>query len=83
MLSIRTNTNDYTENYGSMTSAQDKNIWKKTVQHPGRGLYRPNELSTVVVDVVGKWYTLDDGEKVFDEREKDTITIGECLKITY
>ena len=36
----------------------------------GRGLYRPNELATVKVDVVGRCYIMDGcSEVVFDRRE--------------
>ena len=36
----------------------------------GRGLYRPNELATVKVDVVGRYGTTDGcSGDVFDQRE--------------
>lgn len=59
--------------YGNMSNQE---VWKKKVLQAGRGLYRPNDLSKVVVDVVGKWQIPDGEEKVFEKREKDTINIG-------
>ena len=51
--------------------------WSKTVLQEGRGLYRPSELATVKVDVVGRYCTTDGcSEDVFDRREGVSIKIG-------
>ena len=43
----------------------------------GRGLYRPNELATVKVDVVGRYGTTNGcSGDVFDRREEVSMKIG-------
>lgn len=49
---------------------------KKKVIEEGRGLYQPNERSSVVVDILGRYYTVGGGETVFDLREGSSINIG-------
>ena len=65
--------------------------WSKTVLQEGRGLYRPSELATVKVDVVGRYCTTDGcSEDVFDRREGVSMKIGNqghfhrlcCSKVT-
>jgi len=47
------------------------------VLQEGRGLYRPNELATVKVDVVGRYGTTDGcSGDVFDRREEVSMKIG-------
>lgn len=42
----------------------------------GRGLYRPNELASVEVNVVGRYCTSDDDGGTFDQRERASMEIG-------
>ncbi len=52
-------------------------IFDKTLLQEGSGLYCPNKLAKVVVDVTGKWSTSDESEAVFDHRENASIDLGE------
>ena len=49
----------------------------KTVLQEGSGLYCPNKLAQVVVDVTGKSSTPDGEDKVFHRREKWNFDLGE------
>ena len=49
----------------------------KKVIEKGRGLYQPNEWSSVVVDILGRYSTTaGSNETVFDLREGVSIKIG-------
>lgn len=50
--------------------------FQKTVLEAGSGIYRPNKLAKVVVDVTGKWYTSDGDDVVFDQRENVAMDLG-------
>lgn len=51
--------------------------WRKRVLQEGRGLYRPSELATVKVDVVGRYGTTNGcSGDVFDRREEVSMKIG-------
>ena len=54
-------------------------IWRKRVLQEGRGLYCPNELASVEVNVMGKYCTSDDDggtQEMFDQREKASMELG-------
>ena len=58
--------------------------FEKSVLHSGVGIYLPNKLANVVVDVVGKWCTSDGDDVVFDRRESVSIELGAFhLEIIY
>ena len=48
----------------------------KKVTEKGRGLYQPNEWSSVIVDILGRYSTVGGGETVFDLREGCSISTG-------
>ncbi len=48
----------------------------KQVLVVGEGLYCPNEQARVVVNLLGKWQTIDGSEHVFDKRDNHSIIIG-------
>ena len=50
--------------------------FEKTVLQEGSGVYCPNKLAKVVVDVTGKWSTSDGGDTIFDHRENAVIDLG-------
>lgn len=50
--------------------------FEKSILHSGADIYLPNNLATVVVDVVGKWCTSDGDDVVFDQRESVSIELG-------
>lgn len=57
--------------------------FKKSILLEGTGIYRPNRLAEVVVDVVGRWYTTDGDDVAFYLRESVTIALGRFLELFY
>ncbi len=47
---------------------------------PGQGFYCPNEQAKVIVNLLGKWQTLDGSEHVFDIRENHSMIIGTYVR---
>ena len=50
--------------------------FEKTVLTAGLGVYKPNRLALVAVDIIGKWCTSDGDDVTFDKRENVTIELG-------
>ena len=50
--------------------------FEKTVLGAGSGVYLPNRLATVVVDVLGQWQTPDGSSSVFDQRDSANLVLG-------
>ncbi len=52
----------------------------KTILEKGSGLFTPNELSTAVLNVVGRLVASDGTETVFEQQQRVKHTLG--IKLT-
>ena len=73
---IRENTDEYGSALLLEAMACCSGSYTKVVLQEGSGLYQPNDLSTVVVDINGSYSAPDGRVGVFDKRDRQLMKIG-------